>query len=197
MSEPLSPHSSGAPPAPAAPDVRALRVQFADLPSLAGRSFLGDWFVVDAGKLPLFDQASYVTENPFPFDEDGYPDNMIEGFHLLALLDHLVNPLLRISCDPPCTGWNYGLDRVRFVSPVRAGDQLRVSGIVGSVRPKEDGFLVLCQCTVEVRGRDRPGMVADWWTYWQPRSGSPADAAPGQPASTAHPVPRLQETGDE
>jgi acyl dehydratase len=162
------PPGTSSPVAPTAPDVRALSVPFAELPSLAGRSFRGDWFVVDASRLPLFDEASYVTDNPFPLDESGYPDNMVEGFHLLALLDHLVNPLLRITGVPPCIGWNYGLDRVRFISPVRAGDQLRVTGTVGSVRPKDGGFLVLCQCTVDVKGRDRPGMVADWWTYWLP-----------------------------
>jgi hypothetical protein len=165
MTEVPSPYD---PAVPSSPDVRALSVRFADVPSLAGRAFCGDWFVVDASKLPLFDEASYVTDNPFPLDDGSYPDNMIEGFHLLALLDHLVNPLLRITGDVPCIGWNYGLDRVRFISPVRAGDRLRVTGTVGSVKPKDDGFLILCQCTVEVEGRDRPGMVADWWTYWLP-----------------------------
>jgi hypothetical protein len=152
------------------PEIRALSAPFADLPALEGRSFLGGWFVVDPGKLPLFDEASYVNDNPYPLDSGGYPDNMVEGFHLLALLDHLTNPLLRIS-DGPCIGWNYGLDRVRFVSPIRAGQKIRVSGTVGAVRPKHDGFLILCRCAVEVEGQDRPGMVADWWTYWRREPG--------------------------
>jgi len=73
--------------------------------------------------------------------------------------------LLRVS-DGPCVAWNYGLDRVRFVSPVRAGQKIRVKGTVGAVRPKDSGFLILSRCAVEVEGRERPGMVADWWTYW-------------------------------
>jgi hypothetical protein len=155
------------PPAPAAPEIRALTAALADLPALAGRSFLGDWLTVDASKLPLFDEASYVSENPYPLDTGGYPEGMVEGFHLLALLDHLLNPLLRISGDGTI-GWNYGLDRVRFVSPVSAGQKIRVRGTVGAVTPKGNGFLILCQCTVEVEGHARPAMVADWWTYWQP-----------------------------
>jgi hypothetical protein len=159
------------PAAQSVPGTRALSVSFAEIPALEGRSFLGDWFVVDPGKLPLFDEASYVSDNPYPLDSGGYPDDMVEGFHLLALLDHLVNPLLRIT-GGPCVGWNYGLDRVRFVSPVRAGQKIRVSGTVGAVRPKDGGFLILCQCAVQVEGHDRPGMVADWWTYWQPEAGA-------------------------
>src|SRR5262249_35748871 len=86
--------------------------------------FVGDWFIVDARSLPLFDQAIYTDRNPYPLDARGYPEGLVEGFHLLALLDHLVNPLLRVS-DGPCVAWNYGLDRVRFVSPVRAGPARR------------------------------------------------------------------------
>jgi len=146
-------------------EVRELCVPFAELPSLMGRSFVGDWFIVDARSLPLFDQAIYTDRNPYPLDARGYPEGLVEGFHLLALLDHLVNPLLRVS-DGPCIAWNYGLDRVRFVSPVRAGQKIRVKGTVGAVRPKDSGFLILSRCAVEVEGRERPGMVADWWTYW-------------------------------
>ena len=72
------------------PEIRELCVPFAGLPSLIGRSFLGDWFVVDAGSLPLFDQAIYTDRNPYPLDAGGYPEDLVEGFHLLALLDHLV-----------------------------------------------------------------------------------------------------------
>ena len=147
------------------PEIRDLCVPFARLPSLVGQSFLGGWFIIDASKLPLFDRAIYTDQNPYPLDSSGYPEGLVEGFHLLALLDHLVNPLLRVS-DGPCVAWNYGLDRVRFVSPVRAGQKFRVKGTVGAVRPKGSGFLVLTRCAVELEGRERPGMVADWWTYW-------------------------------
>src|SRR6516165_6642310 len=82
-------------------EIRELCVPFARLPSLVGRSFVGDWFIVDARSLPLFDRAIYTDQNPYPLDASGYPEGLVEGFHLLALLDHLVNPLLRVS-DGPC-----------------------------------------------------------------------------------------------
>jgi len=166
------------------PDITELCVPFARLPSLAGRSFLGGWFIVDAGSLPLFDQAIYSDQNPYPLDATGYPHDLVEGFHLLALLDHLVNPLLRVS-DGPCVAWNYGLDRVRFVSPVRAGQKIRVRGTVAAVRAKGTGFLILSRCAVEVEGRDRPGMVADWWTYWLAPAPPSAGIAPARTSDTA------------
>lgn len=155
-------------------DIRDLCVRFADLPTLVGRPFLGAWHTIDAAKLSLFDVAVCSDQNEYPFDSSGYPEQLVEGFHLLALLDHLLNPLLRFS-DGPCIGWNYGLDRVRFVRPVCAGDEVRLTGTVGAVRPKGDGFLTLCSCTVEVKGHDRPGLVADWWTYWLPGTRGTSD----------------------
>jgi acyl dehydratase len=144
---------------------RELAVSFAELPSLAGEEFVGEWFVVDRSKLRQFDEATYTTENRYPVDDASYPEHLVEGFHLLALLDHLVNPILRVT-DSRCLVWNYGFDRVRFVSPVRAGDEIRVRGVVGEVKPKNEGHLVLLRCSLDVNGRDRPGFVADWWSLW-------------------------------
>ena len=160
-------------PSPLVEGAHALSVRFQDLPTLTGRSFSGAWFVVDEARLPMFDEAVYSSENTYPLDGSEYPAGMVEGFHLLSLLDHLVNPLLQFS-DGPCVGWNYGLDRVRFVSTVIAGQKIRVKGIVGAVKPKGRGYLVLCQCVMEIEGQDRPGMVADWWTYWLPAQSAPS-----------------------
>jgi hypothetical protein len=178
------------------PQIRELCVPFAGLPSLVGRSFLGDWFIVDARSLPLFDRAIYTDRNPYPLDARGYPEDLVEGFHLLALLDHLINPLLRVS-DGPCVAWNYGLDRVRFISPVRAGQKIRVRGTVGAVKPKGSGFLILSQCAVEVEGQERPGMIAGWWTYWLAPEPPAAGIASARTCGTAGHSITAARTSDE
>ena len=150
-------------------DVRVLACKLADAPELAGREFVGDWFTVERDKIPLFDEATYTDTNAFEVDESGYPDDLIEGFHLLALLDHLINPVVHVT-DGPWVAWNYGLDRVRFVSPVRAGEYMRVRGSVSSVEPRDEGFLLVLDCTVEVQNRERPGFVAVSRVLWLPGS---------------------------
>jgi hypothetical protein len=47
------------------------------------------------------------------------------------------------------------------VTPVRAGEPLRLTGVVGEVRPRDGGALVLLRCVVEAAGRDKPAFVAD------------------------------------
>ena len=140
-------------------------VAFEALPSLVGQTFVGDWFAVDADRLEAFDTATYLDASAHPLDASLYPDGMVEGFHLLALLDHMMNGILYLE-GPSAFGWNYGFDRVRFVSPIHVGERMRLTGTIGEVRPREDGFLVRQDCVVEVENRDRPGFVADWWVYW-------------------------------
>lgn len=138
---------------------------FDELPSIQGRTFASDWMTVGAEKLPLFDSATYVDENEHPFDDDLYPEGLVEGFHLLALLDHLSNPVLRLN-EGQLAGWNYGFDKVRFVSPVLVGQPIRLSGRVAEVTARGSDYLVLLDCTVEVQGSDRPALVAEWRVLW-------------------------------
>ena len=140
-----------------------LRVPWADVDSLAGRTFSSEWMSVSARRRGLFETASYVDENEFRLAD--FPADLVEGFHLLSLLDHLSNGVLSVN-DAAWSGLNYGFDRVRFVSPVRVGDRLRLVGRVSAVTPKGAGRLVALQCTLEVEGRERPAVVADWIVYW-------------------------------
>ena len=146
-------------------DVLALIFEFDDLPNLVGREFRGPWMTVDEHHLELFDEAVYANENPHPFDPSFYPERLVEGFHLIGLLDHLQNPLIRLSSGR-LTGWNYGFDRLRFTSPVSAGEPLRLTGAIASVTARGDGFLVGSDCAIEVRSRDKPAMVASWLTLF-------------------------------
>ena len=56
---------------------------------------------------------------------------------------------------------NYGLDRVRFVSPVPVGSWLRASSTILAVEGREDEAQVSVRTTVETDGGARPACVAD------------------------------------
>ena len=142
-----------------------LALKWDDLPRSAGAKFVGPWFRVDEDRLPMFDRATYVDSNSVELAGTNFPDGLIEGFHLLALLDHLTNEVLHVD-DPRWTGWNYGLDRVRFVSPVTVNDRIRVAGRIAEVIPRGEDQLVLLHCTIDVEGRSKPGMVAEWRVLW-------------------------------
>jgi len=144
-----------------------LTIPFARLPELAGSEFAGRWWSVDPDRVRAFEDGTYLDELPFEWPDGAFPESMLEGFHLLGLLDYMMNPVLRVR-GGEFSGWNYGLDRVRFVSPVSVEDRIRLTGRIAEVRPKDEGFLILQDCAVEVDGREQPGFVAQWWVFWLP-----------------------------
>lgn len=57
---------------------------------------------------------------------------------------------------------NYGLDKVRFVAPVRAGARVRNRVVLVALQPKDGGRVLLTlQNTIEIEGEDKPALVAD------------------------------------
>ncbi|NUP47758.1 MAG: MaoC family dehydratase [Catenulispora sp.] len=136
-----------------------------DLRALEGTTFTGEWFTVDADRLEQFDHATYTDENPDLPGGTDYPDGLVEGFHLLALLDHLVTKAL-VATGRTVYGWNYGFDKVRFTSPVLAGQPIRVQGRISEVAPRADGCLALLDVQIEVEGREKPACIAAWRILW-------------------------------
>jgi acyl dehydratase len=58
---------------------------------------------------------------------------------------------------------NYGLDRVRFIAPVRSGSRVRGRFVLDSVEEKAPGQLLMRhQVTVEIDGADKPALTALW-----------------------------------
>ena len=140
----------------------------ADLRALEGRELVGDWLQVDPEREGQFFRGAYLDLTYGEGLGPEYPEGLVEGFHLLALLDYLSAAILgRFH------GFNYGLDRVRFVSPVTVHDRVRLRLHVDTVAPRGEGFLVTYDCTLEVEGRDRPGLVARWLVLLQPTEEAP------------------------
>ena len=77
----------------------------------------------------------------------------------------LVAPMaMEIGLIPPdaASGLNYGLDKVRFIAPVKAGARVRNRAILVSAEPQGNGrVLVKVQCTLEIEGETKPALVAE------------------------------------
>lgn len=146
-------------------EVVVLSTDWDRVPDMVGREFCGPWFSPARDRADAFEEATYVLDNAHELAGGNFPEGILEGFFQVALLDHLVNEVVFVA-DPRWSGWNYGLDRVRFVSPLTLEDRFRVRGTVAEVTPRGDDHLVLLQCTYEVDGRDRPAMVAQWRVLW-------------------------------
>jgi acyl dehydratase len=81
------------------------------------------------------------------------------GYLTLALVIPLWTQILHI--DGIAMAVNYGLNRVRFPSPVAVGSEVRLQARVISVEDIRSGVQLTADFTMELRGADKPAVVAE------------------------------------
>ena len=141
--------------------------KFEDLPTTIGQTITGEPFHLRIEDSDLFHRATWL-DRAYPEEVSEFPYDLVEGFLLLSMLD----AVLRFATgrdDSTMWGLNYGLDKVRFVAPVRFGDMLVPTFETVQVVPKDEGFKVLRRCTLRFEASSATAMVADWWCYVLPR----------------------------
>jgi acyl dehydratase len=93
--------------------------------------------------------------------ESPFKAPIAHGFLTLSLLPHFMHEALQIR-QGVRLGVNYGLNRVRFVSPVPAGSNIRARIVLQSLKDVQDGMEAVFNATVELEGGAKPACVAEW-----------------------------------
>jgi len=101
------------------------------------------------------DPARAAAESPFG-------TTIAHGFLTLSLLPHLYQTCIDIS--PRRMGINVGMNRVRFVTPVKVDSRVRGRFAIQEVKPIEGGIQIAWNATVEIEGEAKPACVAEWLT---------------------------------
>jgi acyl dehydratase len=99
------------------------------------------------------DQARAATESPFK-------TTIAHGFLTLSLVSTLIRDAIQFG--PLRMAINYGLNRVRFVSPVPSGARIRARITVHGVEEVAGAIQVTWLATIERDGSDKPACVAEW-----------------------------------
>ncbi|GAA1886725.1 MaoC family dehydratase [Streptomyces durmitorensis] len=133
-----------------------------DLHALAG-SELGvtDWLEVDQGRIDTFadatDDHQWIHTDPEKAAQGPFGAPIAHGYLTLSLFIPLFTDLLDVQ--GVTTKVNYGLDRVRFPSPVKAGSRIRLRATLASVDEVRGGVQIAVDGTVEIEGGDKPACV--------------------------------------
>jgi acyl dehydratase len=91
------------------------------------------------------------------------------GFLTLSLLSTLIREAIRFTGLRMAI--NYGLNRVRFVSPVPSGSRIRALIVLQAVDAVSGGYQIAWQATIEREGGDKPACVAEWVVRYYPEEG--------------------------
>jgi acyl dehydratase len=90
-----------------------------------------------------------------------YGGTIAHGFLTLSLLSHLSEQTFAYSDRK--MGVNYGLNRVRFTSPVPSGARVRARFTLAKYEKIDgNGVQVTWNTVVEIEGKDKPALVAEW-----------------------------------
>ena len=125
-----------------------------------------DWFLIEQSRINQFADVTldhqYIHIDEQRAAETDLGGTIAHGFLMLSLLPKLVEKSM-VTPEGMLMGINYGFDKVRFLNPVRPGDQVRVTGTVLDIVDKGDGrYLQKLGVSLEIMGKDKPAIVCEW-----------------------------------
>jgi acyl dehydratase len=135
---------------------------------MVGREIgVSSWQLIDQPRINGF--ADVIEDHQFIHvdperakRETAFGGTVAHGFltmSLMSIMSYEVMPII----EGTTMGVNYGFDKLRFVSPVKAGKRVRGRFVLTEAKlrkPKE--LQSRTNVTVEIEGEDKPAVVADW-----------------------------------
>jgi acyl dehydratase len=129
---------------------------------------VSDWIEVSQPRIDAFADATedrqFIHVDPQAAGQTPFGGTIAHGFLSLSLLSRMGAEAMLLP-DGTNVAINYGLDRVRFLAPVRSGSRVRGRFTLDSVEEKAPGQVLMHHTvTVEIEGEHKPALTAVWLT---------------------------------
>ncbi|MBD08319.1 MAG: MaoC family dehydratase [Gammaproteobacteria bacterium] len=126
-----------------------------------------DWFQFDQDRINKFadvtEDRQFIHVDPARAADSPFGGTIVHGMLTLSLIVHLCENFV-----PAIEGVrmviNYGFDRVRFATPVKADGRVRAVVMLKDAKERSGQILVKAKITIEVEGKSKPALVAEWLT---------------------------------
>lgn len=128
---------------------------------------VSDWITIDQAMIDQFAETTHDTQwihtDPArAAAETPFGGSIAHGFLTLSLASKFA-----YDCFPEMPGQvmgiNYGMNKVRFLNPVRAGARVRGRFTLQKVEARKGGQLMRENLlTVEIDGEETPALIAEW-----------------------------------
>ena len=127
---------------------------------------VSSWLTVDQERIDAFAEATedrqFIHTDPAAAARTAFGGTIAHGFLSLSLLSRMAAEAMLLP-DGLKMAINYGLDRVRFLAPVKAGTRVRGRFTLDSVDEKAPGQILMRHTvTVEIEGEEKPALTAEW-----------------------------------
>ncbi len=136
----------------------------AELPNLKGTELgVSDWFEVTQERVNLFadatDDHQWIHVDVEKAKQGPFGATIAHGYLSLSLLPSFMVELFRV--DGLAMGINYGLNKVRFPSPVPVGSKVRLTASLKDVEEVAGGLQLTLSAVIEREGGDKPVCIAE------------------------------------
>jgi acyl dehydratase len=125
-----------------------------------------DWITIDQSQIDMFadatDDHQWIHVDEERAKAGPFGTTIAHGFLTLSLLPSLIKQIYAV--ENVKMGINYGLNKVRFTSPVPVGSKVRGTIDLVDVSDVNGGVQVVNKVVVEIEGAERPALVAEWLT---------------------------------
>ena len=129
---------------------------------------VSSWIEVGQPRIDAFAEATedrqFIHVDPVAAARTPFGATIAHGFLSLSLLSRMGAEAMLVP-DGLKMAVNYGLERVRFLAPVRSGSRVRGRFTLDSVEEKAPGQVLMHHTvTVEIEGEHKPALTAIWLT---------------------------------
>jgi acyl dehydratase len=140
-------------------------VSLRELESRVGEEVgVSPWLEVSQDRIDLFARAiedfQWIHVDRERAKRSPFGGTIAHGFLTLSLLSHLSE--MTFSYTDRKMGINYGVNRVRFTSPLPSGSRVRARFTLAKYEKLDGGAQITWQATMEREGGAKPVMVAEW-----------------------------------
>ena len=138
-----------------------------EIRGMVGREIgVSPWIAIDQEHIDTFADVTgdrqFIHVDPEMAAKTPFGGTVAHGFLTLSLLSQMGASVMYLP-DNARMVVNYGLDKVRFIAPVRSGSRVRGRFTLSSVAEKRPGqWQFLHGVTVDIEGEERPALQADW-----------------------------------
>jgi acyl dehydratase len=155
-------------------DIVVIEFTLANAAQYVGKEMgVSGWMTVQQSRIDQFaectgDQQWIHVDVERASRESQYGTTIAHGYLLLALVAPLAMEIGAVPTDAGAA-YNYGLDKVRFLAPVKAGARVRLRLVLTDLQWKGDGAIMRANNTLEIEGSDRPALIAESLALITPR----------------------------
>ncbi len=124
------------------------------------------WFQIDQSRIDAFaattDDNQFIHVDPEAAAQTPFGGTIAHGFLTLSMLSAMYYDVVP-AIDGAELSVNYGFNKLRFLSPVKAGAWVRGHFTLTTLRQiKDDQLTNIWDVSVEIKGQERPALVTEW-----------------------------------